>query len=155
MAFALLMFNGWAKLARLEKEERVLSNQLRRQTVEVLGKSMTNESRVLRRIRLLLRSKGGTTLPIPKSSAYAILSEISRKTPPSSKVTLDVRKLNIRSRKVTIKGTAASASEVEEFVTALKKIPCFKTVKPGTTTEVGSGEEKKSEFTINVESECM
>lgn len=155
IALGLLMTNGWAKLARLKKEERVLSTQLYKETQTVLGKPMTNEAQVLNKIRRLRRSSGGTTLPIPNSSAYAILSEISRKAPPSDKVTLDVRKMNIRSRKLTISGTAGSASEVEEFVTSLKEIDCFKTVKPGTTTEVGSEDDKKSEFTINIESECM
>ncbi len=155
IALGLLMTNGWAKLARLKKEERVLSAQLYEETQAVLGKPMTNEAQVLNKIRRLRRSAGGTTLPIPNSSAYAILSEISRKAPSSDKVTLDVRKMNIRSRKLTISGTAGTASQVEEFVTSLKEIDCFKTVKPGTTTEVGSGDDKKSEFTINIESECM
>jgi hypothetical protein len=155
VALGLLVGNGWAKLARLDKEQKILTEALGEQTQQVLGRSMSNPILVLRKIRRLRRRKGASGLPIPDASAYAILSEISRKTPPKDKVTLDVQKLDIRERKVTLKGTAGSASEVEEFVESLRQIKCFEKVQPGTTTEVGTGEETKSEFTINVVSNCM
>jgi type IV pilus assembly protein PilM len=155
VATALLVANGWAKLSRMEKEAGILATQLAKKTEKSLGRQMSNPVLVLRRIRKLRRRKGATSLPIPQASAYAILSEISRKAPSSKKVTLDVRKLNIRNRKVTLKGTAGSASEVEDFASALRKIECFDKVQPGTTTEVGTGDEKKSEFTINIANKCM
>ncbi len=154
-ALGLLTLNGWAKLSRLRKEEKVLSDQLFRETHAILGQPMTNEEQVLQTIQRLRRGARGTTLPIPNSSAYAILSEVSRRAPPSEDVTLDVRTFNIRPRKITISGTAGSASEVEKFVNSLKEIDCFKTVSPGTTTEVGKEDERRSEFSINIESECM
>jgi type IV pilus assembly protein PilM len=155
VALGLLVANGWAKLHRLEKEEVLLTGALAEQTERVLGRSMTNPILVLKRIRRLRRRKGATGLPIPNSSAYAIVSEISRKTPSKDEITLDVRKLDIRERKITLKGTAGSATEVEEFVKALGDIKCFEKVQPGTTTEIGTGEETRSEFTINIVSNCM
>ena len=82
-------------------------------------------------------------------------ARISRRTPPKAKLTLDVKRLEIKANKVVMKGTAASATEAEELATALRKVKCFEKVEPGRTTEVGRGDEKKSEFTITITSECM
>ncbi len=155
VAFGLLVSIGWAKLSVVRKEEAALAKRLASETEEVLGKSVTDPEVALSKIRALRRKKRRAEVPIPQVSAFAILSEISKQTPPKDKVTLDVRKLEIKATKIRIDGTAGSASEVEQFAAALRKIKCFDKVEPGRTTEVGQGDEKKSEFTINVASNCM
>jgi len=155
VALGLLVANGWARLALLKKEENLLATHLRTQTEQVLDKPMTDPGRVLRKIRQLQRAKRRSEIPIPRSSAFAVLSEISRQTPPRNKVTLDVSRMNLKARKIVIKGTVGSASDVELFATALRKIKCFDKVEPSKTTEVGVGDEKKSSFTITISSSCM
>jgi len=155
IALGLLVTNGWATLAVLQKEENLLATHLRTQTEQVLDKPMTDPKQVLSKIRRLQRAKRRSEIPIPQSSAFAVLSEISRQTPARDKVTLDVSRMNIKARKIVIKGTVGSASEVEQFATALRKIKCFDKVEPSKTTEVGIGDEKKSSFTITISSSCM
>lgn len=155
IALGLLVVNGWVKLRVLRKEQAMLDRELERQTERVLAKSIADPETALRRIKALRKKIGSGVLPVPKASAFAVLSEISRKAPPNKQITLDVKKLDIKSRKVVLKGTTASAGEVEKLANVLKEIKCFEKVEPGVTTEVGRDEEKKSEFTITIESNCM
>ncbi len=155
LAAGLLVSIGWAKLSVVRKEEMALAKRLTSQTEEVLGRPMTDPDAVMAKIRFLRRKKRNVEVPVPQVSAFAVLSEISKQAPPKEKVTLDVRKLEIKATKIRIDGTAGSASEVEEFAASLRKIKCFDKVEPGRTTEVGQGDEKKSEFRINISSSCM
>ncbi len=155
LALAFLVGTGWAKLKALEKEEAVLAKVLQRESRRVLDRATADPEWVLAQVRRLRRKKGGGDLPIPKASAYAILSEISSKAPGKKNITLDVRRIEIKATKIKIDGTAGSAGEVEQFAAALRKIKCFEKVEPGRTTEVTVGGEKRSEFTITISSKCM
>jgi general secretion pathway protein L len=153
-AMGLLVLNGWVKLSVLRKEQAMLAKELSTRTRHVLGKTMNKPNKVLKRIAKLRRKKGAV-LPIPRASAFAVLTEISRRTPPKNRLTLDVKKIEIERGRILVKGTAASAGEAEQLKDALKKVKCFETVDLGRTTGVGHGEEKKSEFTITIKEQCM
>ena len=64
---------------------------------------------VERKIGRALRSRKVTSLPIPDTSAFGLLSEISRRMPPRDKSKLDVTRLYIRPGKVDMTATAKDA----------------------------------------------
>jgi hypothetical protein len=100
---------------------------------------------------------------VPSSSAFAVLSEISRKVPAKKEVTLDVTRLFIQEGKIDFEGTAKDPTEVSKVVEALKKITCFKNFAEGATREISVrfmvGEElkneKRSKFSVNINHRCM
>jgi general secretion pathway protein L len=159
----LLVANGFASLWTLSKEEKQLRQKLVSKTGEILHKRMNDPEKADKKISRHLRTRKISTLPIPNSSAFAVLSEISRKVPGKKAVTLDVTRLYIREGKIDFEGTAKDPTEVSKVVEALKKITCFKKFVEGTTREVSVRElvgeelktEKRSKFSVNITHQCM
>ncbi len=161
--FGLLVLNGFASLWTLEKEEKQLREKLSARSGEILQKPMNDPERIDKRISRSLKKKGTSNLPIPASSAFAVLSEVSRKVPAKTAVKLDVTRLFIRESKIDLEGTAKDPTEVSKVVEALKKISCFLKFQEGTTREVSVREmvdgelktEKRSKFSVNINHRCM
>lgn len=159
----LLVLNGFASLWTLEKEEKQLRRKLAAKSGEILQKPSNDPQKVDKRISKALKGKKISNLPIPSSSAFAVLSEISRKVPAKTAVTLDVTRLFIREDKIDLEGTAKDPTEVSKVVEALKKITCMQKFQEGTTREVSvrymDGEElkteKRSKFSVNINHRCM
>lgn len=159
----LLVCNGFASLWVLEKEDKQLRRKLVAKSGEILHKPMNDPDKVDKKISKALKGRKISTLPIPSSSAFAVLSEISRKVPAKTAVKLDVTRLFIREGKIDLEGTAKDPTEVSKVVEALKKIPCFRKFVEGTTREVSVrymvGEElkteKRSKFSVNINHQCM
>ncbi len=159
----LLVLNGFASLWTLEKEEKHLRQKLVAKTGEILHKRLNDPEKVDKKISRALKTRKTSNLPIPNSSAFAVLSEISRTVPGKTAVTLDVTRLFIRDGKIDFEGTAKDPTEVSKVVESLKKITCFKKLVEGTTREVSVremiGEElktdKRSKFSVNISHQCM
>jgi len=77
---------------------------------------------------------------------------ISSQIPAADKVKLDITRLDIKSGKTFIKGTANSRSEIGEIIKSLKAVPCFDEVAAGKVSEVA--EEKKS-FSVTIKTNCF
>ena len=58
---------------------------------------------------------------MPKATAYDLLGEISRKVPANEDIKLDIIELDIRPKKVIIRGTVDSAAAVDELQAKLEE----------------------------------
>jgi len=159
----LLVLNGFASLWTLQKEDKQLRGKLVTKTGEILQKPMNDPEKVDKKISVALKGRKISTLPIPNSSAFAVLSEISRKVPSATAVKLDVTRIFIQGGKIDLEGTAKDPTEVSKVVEALKKISCLQKFVEGTTREVSVREmvndelktDKRSKFSVNISHRCM
>lgn len=159
LAFAAL--NAAASLRSLRKESEGLEARLRRETTELFGEARLDGKAVSEELRQ--GPKGG--LPqIPTTTAFDVLQEISHVVPPGDKIKLDIVDLDIKPKKVQIKGTAESAQQVDDLVAAMQKIECFEDVQKGKVSSVTappSGDNPKGDkaaevkqFTLTITTTC-
>jgi general secretion pathway protein L len=135
-------------LGRLKGEQAQLRAQLRAQTQELFGRPNDDGREVA---TLLKRSFKDEMAPIPKTTAYDLLGEISRRVPPNTEVKLDVTELDIAPKKVTMRGTVDSAAAVDELQTKLKGIECFEESTKGSIMGVSGGAKS---FTLTIPTKC-
>ena len=154
--------NAAASLRGLRKESETLEARLRKQTTELFGHEMTDGKAVSEE----LHSGGikGGAPPVPTTTAYDLLDDISHHVPPPEKGKLDITELDIKPKKTYIKGTAETAAQVDDLVAELKKIECFETIETGKISSVTappSGEKKEGDkpaelkqFTLTITASC-
>jgi general secretion pathway protein L len=149
LAAALLIcatVDGTMSLTRLNKEKETLQAQLRTSTTELFGEARMDAKAVSAALR---KKFGDEMAPIPKATAFDLLGEISKHTPPN--ITVDITDLDIRPKKTTIRGTIDSATSVDDMVTQLKQIDCFEEISKGPVTEVSGG---NKQFILTITSKC-
>jgi len=149
LAAALLVcatIDGSMSLSRLNKEKETLQAQLRTDTTELFGEPRMDAKAVSASLR---KKFGDEMAPIPKATAFDLLGEISKHTPPN--ITLDITDLDIRPKKTTIRGTIDSATSVDDLVAQLKQIDCFEEINKGPVTEVSGGQKQ---FLLTINSKC-
>ncbi len=131
LAFAAI--NAAASLRGLRKEGEALETRLRKQTLELFGEANVDGKAVSE----ILRGgpKGGAP-PVPAMTAYDILDEISRHVPGGDKGKLDITELEIKPKKIFMKGTAETAAQIDELAQELAKIDCFETPEKGKFSSV-------------------
>ena len=139
--------NAFMSLDRLRTERQQLENQLKAQTTELFGEPRMDGRQVA---SLLRRSFKDEMAPIPKATAYDILGEISRKAPPNEDIKLDILELEIRPKKVSIRGTVGSARAVDLLQEQLKTIDCFESINQGSIKDVSGAKD----FTLTIVSRC-
>jgi general secretion pathway protein L len=159
LAFAAV--NAAASLRGLRKEAEALEARLKQETVELFGEPRLDGKAVSEELRQ--GPKGGAP-PIPTLSAYDVLDEISRHVPPPEKGKLDVLELDIRPKKIFLKGTVESAQQYDDLVASLEKIDCFEKVERGKVSSVtarpsgdntgGAGPTEMKQITVNITSSC-
>lgn len=143
--------SAYADLYRLRKAEKTLTQRLATESAEVWGKSKTVDE--------ILESdepaKAGPrkTSAMPKMTAYDLLLEISSKVPPKDKISLDVDSIDINDQKVELSGYVKTAEQVDDLLTALKEIKCFK--KDGITRGPLETEGELKRFRLTISSQCM
>ena len=123
-----------ADLYALHRSEKTLNARLTAESIEHYGSAKT-VAEILGETEGSNSVTGGTASPMPKMSAYDILLEISAHLPPHDKVTLDMDKVIIDDKNVTLEGLAKTSEEVDAINDALKKIECFKITRGPTDTE--------------------
>jgi hypothetical protein len=83
--------------------------------------------------------------------------ELNTHLPPRDKVKIDIRDLDIKGDKITIKATAfptdkgSALDGIEALETEIKKSKCFKDVTPG---ESQPGQNDTREFSLAIKSSC-
>jgi hypothetical protein len=137
-----------SKSSSLNAERKALDKELAAETQELFGKPRDDAEAVTELLRKGFRED---LAPLPKATAFDLLDQISRKVPPADKVKLDVAELEIRPKKTFIKGTADTATAVDEIAAKLKEIDCFEEVTKGAITEVSGG---AKQFTLTIASKC-
>ncbi|MBS1118811.1 MAG: cell division protein FtsA [Deltaproteobacteria bacterium] len=141
--------SAYADLYRLQKAEKTLSARLATESADAFnGKAKTADE--------IIASSGGSAggvaaSPLPRSTAYDILLEISSKVPAKEKITLDIDKLDITDQRVELSGTVKTPEEIDLVVSALRDIKCFKDIVRGPTES--DGELKK--FKLTIAASCM
>jgi type IV pilus assembly protein PilM len=150
LAAALLLsitLDATMKMTRLSSEEEKLQAELKAATQELFGTPRTDGREVARELK---RSFKDEMAPIPTASAFDILNEISRRMP-GSDIKLDISDLDIKPKKIFIKGTVASVAARDEIVSRLREwTDCFEEIKPGSIQEVSGGKL----FTLTIDSKC-
>jgi general secretion pathway protein L len=135
-------------LGRLRQEKEQLFAQLRVQTQELFGKPSTAGREV---VTMLTRNFKDEMAPIPKATAYDLLGELSRKIPATDDMKLDILELDIKPKKVFIRGTLGSAKAVDDLQAKLKTIDCFEDITKGPINEVSGGAKS---FTLTIGTKC-
>jgi general secretion pathway protein L len=135
-------------LGRLRQEHEQLSAQLRAQTQELFGTPKDDGRQV---VTMLTRNFKEEMAPIPKATAYDILGEISRKVPSNDEMKLDILELDIKPKKVFIRGTLDSFKAVDDLQAKLKAIDCFEEISKGLINEVSGGAKS---FTLTIATKC-
>jgi general secretion pathway protein L len=120
LAFAAI--NAAASLRAMRKEGDALQERLRKQTIELFGEPRLDGKAVSEELRS--GPKGGAP-PVPTVTAFDMLNEISAHVPPPDKGRLDILELEIKPKKVYLKGTAETVAQVDDLTTALSKVDCF------------------------------
>lgn len=143
-----VIIDGSMAYSKLHKESTKLEAELERATTELFGRADTDADSVA---RLLKRGFREEMPPIPPLTAYDIMNEVSRRAPSKEKIKLDILQLDIRPKKIFIKGTIDSVAAVDEIVTAFKEIDCFEEIQKGAITEVSGG---TKQFSLNIKSTC-
>jgi general secretion pathway protein L len=138
----------YAKTSNLGDEQKDLAKQLKAATTELFGQPREDAPEIT---QLLKRGLHEDLAPLPKATAYDLLDQISRRTPPADHVKLDVAELEIRPKKTYMKGTVDSAAAVDEMAGKLKEIECFEDITKGAITEVSGG---AKQFTLTIASKC-
>jgi cell division ATPase FtsA len=160
-AFLVLLFialNSFAALRALRKESDVLQAKLKRETTELFGAPKLEGKAVSDELR---RGPQSGMPPVPATTAYDLLDDISRHLPARDAVKLDIIDLDIKPKKTSIKATAASAKEIDTIVESLKQVDCFGEIQKGKTSSVNEmggadGKEKieLKQFTLTIETTC-
>ncbi len=89
----------------------------------------------------------------PKKSASPLRS--GKKEEKGSPIALDVTEIRIKPGKVKLSGTVERAKDLDSIVTSLKKIKCFEEIKPGKMKTVGSGQEERQQFSLEISMTCL
>ncbi len=144
-----LVANAIASAVALRKEERILKAQLKKTTRQVFGRVISSPRKAS---RLVKKGALSTSAGIPSKTAFDILDMISVSIPASDKVKLDITRLDIKSGKTFIKGTAHSRSEIGAINNALKALPCFDKVVSGKVSAVAEG---KKSFSMTITTNCF
>jgi general secretion pathway protein L len=161
---AILMFaaiNAVAALRASRKEAEALEFQMKKATIELFGEAKLDGAAVSEELKG--GPKGGAP-PVPTTSAYDVLDEISRHVPPGDKTKLDIVELDIKPKKTFIKATAESVQQIDDLQASLEKIDCFSKIERGKVSQVTappSGDNAKGEkagelrqFTLTITTTC-
>jgi len=153
--------NAAASLRGLRKEAEALEGRLKQETMELFGDPRLDGKAVSEELK---QGPRGGVPPIPTLTAYDVLAEISSHVPAVDKGKLDVQELDIKPKKIYMKGTAESAQQIDELVSALEKIDCFEKVEKGKISSVtarpsgdntaNEGPKEMKQFTLNISGTC-
>jgi general secretion pathway protein L len=147
LAFAL--GSSYMSLYSLRQEEAILSQQLKRATLIVFGEAVTNPGLVSKRVKL--GSKAASS-GIGTKTAFDVLHDLSQGIPGPDKLKLDITRLEIKTGKTYITGTADSRSAVDDMVQTLEKNKCFSKVSAGKISDVA---DEKKQFSLNITTTCF
>jgi len=89
--------------------------------------------------------------PMPRMTAFDLLTEISKRLPPRGDVKLDVIELTIEPKKIYMKAIAESQANIDAITKKLKEIDCFTDVQLGRVETVNDGRQ----FTLTTTMKCM
>jgi Tfp pilus assembly PilM family ATPase len=134
--------------SKAHKERERLEADLEAATTELFGKPDSNAKNVT---TLMNRGFREEMPPVPTSTAYDLLKEVSERLPTKEDIKLDVLEIEIRPRKTFMKGIIDSVASVDKVVDAFKEIDCFEEISKGAITEVAGGEKQ---FTLTIKSKC-
>lgn len=133
-----LGFSVIAQVRALNTEREVLSEELGRTSLEVLGKKVTTIDEAH---ELLDRGpEGAEDDPMPAVDAFDVIVALSEAVP--STVVHDVVDLDVNRGHVIIQGTVPTNKDAEAIAAKFKENRCFKDVKIPRTNQFSEGKQK-------------
>ncbi len=70
-------------------------------------------------------------------------------------IALDIEEIRIKAGKIKISGTVERAKDVEQIITQLKTIKCIDEIKEGKMKTVGSGDNERKQFSLDITMTCL
>ena len=141
--------SAYASLRSLRQDQESLETRLGRETMRVFGKKMLNPRRVSRTLR---KKNTAASAAVPERTAVDVMTYIAERLPRSDKVQIEISRLDIKSKKTYLKGTANSQSSVGKLVSALKEVDCFSEVSSG---KISTDADGKKTFSITMTTGCF
>src|SRR5262249_40535976 len=140
LLIALFAGNAYANLYRLRAERDSLAQRLQVETTEVFGQPVSAAE-----LEAKLSPKKEES-PLPRMTAFDLLTEMSKKLPSRTDVKLDVTELTIEPKKIFMKAIAESQASIDAVTKKLKEIDCFNEVQLGRVDSVSDGKQ----FTVTI-----
>jgi type IV pilus assembly protein PilM len=168
-----------ARLSGLSAERKALDKDLKTATTELFGQPRDDAEQITQHMRRGFREEMAPVpkasafdlldqisrkmppgVPRPSAAEAAKPAENPASKPDggappppsaSGEIKLDVSELDIRPKKMFMKGTVDTAKAVDDIAAKLKEIDCVEEVNKGAITEVAGG---AKQFTLNIGSKC-
>jgi general secretion pathway protein L len=137
--FISILFANWAALRSLDREQRVLSEQLEIASQQILGKATTEPSEAL---ELLAKRKAlEESDPMPHMDAFDVLVAISNAIP--NTIVHDIDELDMQREHVKMTGIVGLAAEAQQIASNLKEQRCFQDVRLSKVVQMVNSDRQK------------
>ncbi len=137
--FISIVFANWASLRSLNREQRVLTDELELASQQILGKSITEPSEAQ---ELLARRKAlEESDPMPHMDAFDVLVAISNAIPDT--IIHDIDEFDMQREHVKMSGIVGLAEEAQQIATKLKDQRCFQDVRLAKVVQVVNSDRQK------------
>ena len=144
-------FSAFGRKVALEREREAQEQELAQISERLVGEKITSFSR-LRTLLAQTSGPGADEAPIPPADAFDIVEEISKRIP--SDINHEIDSLDIRAGRVQIQGFVDEVREAEAIAAALSEWEkCFTNVEV-TRTSQGVRDNKRRQYTMDIESRC-
>jgi len=137
--FISFLFANWATLRSLDREQKVLTEQLEASSQQILGKAATDPAEAL---ELLARRKAQEESdPMPHMDAFDVLVALSKAIP--DKIEHDVEEFDMQREHIKMTGIVGTAEEAQMIASNLKELRCFQDVRLSKVVQVVNSDKQK------------
>jgi general secretion pathway protein L len=137
--FISIVFANWASLRSLNREQKVLTDELELASQQILGKAITEPSEAQ---ELLARRKAlEESDPMPHMDSFDVLVAISNAIP--NTIIHDIDEFDMQREHVKMSGIVGLAEEAQEIATRLKEQRCFQDVRLAKVVQVVNSDRQK------------
>jgi general secretion pathway protein L len=137
--FISIVFANWASLRSLNREQKVLTDELELASQQILGKAITEPSEAQ---ELLGRRKAlEESDPMPHMDAFDVLVAISNAIP--NTIIHDIDEFDMQREHVKMSGIVGLAEEAQQISTKLKEQRCFQDVRLSKVVQVVNSDRQK------------
>ena len=138
-AFMSFLFCNWATLRSLDREQKLLTDQLEAYSQQILGKAATDSGEAL---ELLARRKAQEESdPMPHMDAFDVILALSKAVP--DKITHDIDEFDMQREHVKMTGIVGSAEEAQMIASNLKDQRCFQDARLSKVVQVVNSDKQK------------
>ncbi len=137
--FISFLFSSWAGLRSLEREQKVLSDELETTSQQILGKATTDPSEAQ---QLLANRKALEELdPMPHMDAFDVVVAISNAIP--NTIIHDIEEFDMQREHAKMTGIVGLAEEAQQIASKLREQRCFQDVRLSKVVQVVNSDRQK------------